>query len=115
MDLLALALKRREGLIVQAHTQAFRAFSGAADGLDGVFVDVFGEGATLIVYEGRPPARFMPEQEAQAVLRTLAPLGVKAVFAVLTFAGAASLWGAIAADIGASLLVVANALRLLRR
>ena len=42
-------------------------------------------------------------------------LGVKAVFAVLTFAGAASLWGAIAADIGASLLVVANALRLLRR
>ncbi len=42
-------------------------------------------------------------------------LGVKAVFAVLTFAGMASLWGAIAADIGASLLVVANALRLLRR
>jgi 23S rRNA (cytosine1962-C5)-methyltransferase len=80
MDLLALALKRREGLIVQAHTQAFRAFSGAADGLDGVFVDVYGEGATLIVYEGRPPARFMPEQEAQAVLRTLAPLGVKAVY-----------------------------------
>jgi Cd2+/Zn2+-exporting ATPase len=42
-------------------------------------------------------------------------LGVKAVFAVLTFVGMASLWGAIAADMGASLLVVANALRLLRR
>ncbi len=41
-------------------------------------------------------------------------LGVKAVFVVLTFAGMASLWGAIAADVGASLLVVANALRLLR-
>lgn len=40
-------------------------------------------------------------------------LGVKAVFVVLTFAGMASLWGAIAADTGASLLVVANALRLL--
>jgi len=39
-------------------------------------------------------------------------LGVKAVFVVLTFAGMASLWGAIAADMGASLLVVANALRL---
>lgn len=41
-------------------------------------------------------------------------LGVKAVFVVLTFAGVASLWAAIAADVGASLLVVANALRLLR-
>ena len=41
-------------------------------------------------------------------------LGVKAVFVVLTFAGIASLWGAIAADVGVSLLVVANALRLVR-
>ena len=41
-------------------------------------------------------------------------LGVKAVFVVLTFAGLATLWGAIAADVGASLLVVVNALRLLR-
>jgi Cd2+/Zn2+-exporting ATPase len=41
-------------------------------------------------------------------------LGVKAVFFVLTFVGMASLWGAIAADVGASLLVVFNALRLLR-
>ncbi len=42
-------------------------------------------------------------------------LGVKAIFVVLTFAGFATLWGAIAADVGASLLVVANALRLLRQ
>lgn len=41
-------------------------------------------------------------------------LGVKALFVVLTFAGFATLWGAIAADVGASLLVVTNALRLLR-
>ena len=41
-------------------------------------------------------------------------LGVKAVFVVLTFAGFASLWAAIAADMGVSLLVIANALRLLR-
>lgn len=40
-------------------------------------------------------------------------LGVKAVFVVLTFAGHASLWAAIAADMGASLLVIANGLRLL--
>ncbi len=40
-------------------------------------------------------------------------LSIKAVFVVLTFAGAASLWAAIAADTGASLLVVLNGLRLL--
>jgi hypothetical protein len=38
---------------------------------------------------------------------------VKATFVVLTFAGHASLWAAIAADMGASLLVIANGLRLL--
>jgi Cd2+/Zn2+-exporting ATPase len=42
-------------------------------------------------------------------------LGVKAVFVVLTFAGHASIWAAIAADMGASLLVIANGLRLLGR
>jgi Cd2+/Zn2+-exporting ATPase len=41
-------------------------------------------------------------------------LGVKAVFVVLTFAGYASLWAAIAADMGASLLVIFNGLRLLQ-
>ncbi len=41
-------------------------------------------------------------------------LAVKAIFMVLTFSGFATLWGAIAADAGASLIVVANALRLLR-
>ena len=48
-------------------------------------------------------------------VNTALALGIKAVFAVLTFAGWASLWAAIAADMGASLLVVALALRLLRR
>jgi Cd2+/Zn2+-exporting ATPase len=41
-------------------------------------------------------------------------LGVKAVFVVLALAGWATLWGAIAADMGATLVVIANALRLLR-
>jgi len=40
-------------------------------------------------------------------------LAVKAAFVVLTFAGYASLWAAIAADMGASLLVIGNGLRLL--
>ncbi|PWG63684.1 heavy metal translocating P-type ATPase [Spiribacter halobius] len=41
-------------------------------------------------------------------------LGVKLVFVVLALLGMASLWGAIAADVGTTLLVVLNALRLLR-
>ena len=41
-------------------------------------------------------------------------MGLKAVFLVLTLLGNASLWLAIMADTGATLLVVANALRLLR-
>jgi len=42
-------------------------------------------------------------------------LAVKAVFVVLALAGHASLWAAIAADMGASLLVIFNGLRLLGR
>jgi len=41
-------------------------------------------------------------------------LAVKALFVVLTFAGISTLWGAIAADTGASLLVIFNGLRLLK-
>jgi Cd2+/Zn2+-exporting ATPase len=42
-------------------------------------------------------------------------LAVKLLFTGLTIVGMASLWGAIAADVGASLLVVLNGLRLLNR
>ncbi|MBS1208171.1 MAG: heavy metal translocating P-type ATPase [Proteobacteria bacterium] len=41
-------------------------------------------------------------------------LGIKAVFLVLTLIGAGSMWMAVFADVGTSLLVVANGLRLLR-
>ena len=41
-------------------------------------------------------------------------IGVKVVFVLLTLGGFASLWAAIAADMGVSLVVIGNALRLLR-
>ena len=41
-------------------------------------------------------------------------LATKALFVGLTAFGMASMWGAIAADVGVSLLVVTNALRLLK-
>ena len=40
-------------------------------------------------------------------------LGIKAVFLVLTLMGMGTMWMAVFADVGASLLVVANCLRLL--
>lgn len=42
-------------------------------------------------------------------------LGIKAVFLVLTLTGAGTMWMAVFADVGASLLVVGNGLRLLRK
>ena len=42
-------------------------------------------------------------------------LGIKAVFLLLTVTGQATMWMAVFADVGASLIVVANGLRLLRR
>ena len=46
---------------------------------------------------------------------TILALGIKVVFIVLTFGGLATLWAAVAADMGAALLVVANSMRLLQR
>jgi Cd2+/Zn2+-exporting ATPase len=45
---------------------------------------------------------------------TAVSIAVKAAFVALTLAGHPSLWAAIGADMGVSLLVVLNALRLLR-
>ena len=42
-------------------------------------------------------------------------LGVKALFFALTFMGQASMWMAVVADVGTSLLVVANGLRAMRK
>lgn len=79
-SLFAKALSRRQSLINSATAQAFRAFSGAADGLDGVFIDVYALGATLIVHHGKQPDDFDPRPAAAAALEVLAPLGVRAVY-----------------------------------
>jgi len=57
-------------------------------------------------------------KHSRRVLRTIKSniwfaLGTKAVFLALALLGLATLWMAIAADMGASLLVIANSLRLL--
>ena len=61
----------------------------------------------------------LPDEDAVeakiGVENVAASLAVKALFLALALAGYASLWGAIAADMGVSLLVVFNAMRLLSR
>ncbi|WP_158713855.1 hypothetical protein, partial [Metapseudomonas resinovorans] len=42
-------------------------------------------------------------------------LGIKAIFLVVTLTGHATMWMAVFADMGVSLLVVLNGLRLLRK
>ena len=56
-------------------------------------------------------------QHAAAVLtqNIALALGIKVVFLVLTFTGQATMWMAVFADMGASLMVVFNGLRLLRK
>jgi len=64
----------------------------------------------------RLPWLIKHSRRTMAIIRqnVVLSLGVKAVFVVLTFGGFASLWAAIGADMGVSLVVIANALRLLR-
>lgn len=79
-ELLPRAIGRRRALIDSRVTEAFRVFSGDTDGLPGVFIDVLGPGAVLIVHEGVAPAAFDAEREAKGALGALSALGVRAVY-----------------------------------
>src|SRR4051812_23112835 len=81
-NLLPKALARRQPL-TNLKSTAFRAFSGEADGADGLFLDIYADGAVLIIYEARTPHSphdLNPAAEAAAALEILAPLGVRAVY-----------------------------------
>ncbi|VVE10292.1 heavy metal translocating P-type ATPase [Pandoraea anhela] len=62
------------------------------------------------------PAFLALSKRSASVLRQniAVALSIKAVFFALAFVGLASLWMAVFADVGASLLVIANGMRLLR-
>jgi Cd2+/Zn2+-exporting ATPase len=64
----------------------------------------------------RVPFIFSLGRATRANVRTnlVIALGLKAAFVVAAVAGVATLWMAVLADTGASMIVVANALRLLR-
>ncbi|MBK7656804.1 MAG: HAD-IC family P-type ATPase, partial [Betaproteobacteria bacterium] len=59
--------------------------------------------------------RLSRHTHAVLVQNIVLALGIKAVFLVLTLMGTGTMWMAVFADVGASLLVVGNGLRLLRK
>lgn len=78
--LLGRAIERRAPLMAASSTQAFRVFSGEADGIDGVFVDVYGPGAVVAIYEGRAPRALDGGVFCATALARLEGLGVEAVY-----------------------------------
>jgi Cd2+/Zn2+-exporting ATPase len=81
--------------------------------------DIAMEAADVVIMNddlGRIPELIRLSQRTHSVLwqNIALALGIKAVFLILALAGHATMWMAVFADMGASLLVVGNGLRLLR-
>jgi len=95
-----------------------RADIGFAMGAAGTDTAIETADVALMDDDLRKIPAFVRLSRATAVVLTqniVLALGIKAVFLVLTFTGQATMWMAVFADMGASLLVVFNGLRLLRR
>mgnify|MGYP004447743267 CR=1 FL=1 len=84
-DLVTRALRRRPSCVENARLDLWRVFGGEADGLDGLFIDRYGDGAVIITCEDTPAESLNTPQNrpaaASAILDLLAPLGVRAVYA----------------------------------
>ncbi|MCW5963600.1 MAG: cation-translocating P-type ATPase [Bryobacterales bacterium] len=77
------------------------------------------QAADAVIWDGdlrRVPLLLAQSQRAMRVVRqnVLLAVGSKALFAILALLGLATLWMAVVADVGATILVTANGLRLLR-
>ena len=95
-----------------------RADIGVAMGAAGT--DTAMEAADIVIMNDdlrRIPEAIRLSRRVHAVLwqNIVLALGIKTVFLVLAIAGNASMWMAVFADMGASLIVVFNGLRLLRK
>ncbi len=95
-----------------------RADIGFAMGADGTDTAIETADVALMDDDLRKiPAFVRLSRDTAAILKQniALALGIKLVFFMLTFVGMTTMWMAVFADMGASLLVVANGLRLLRR
>ena len=94
-----------------------RASIGFAMGAAGTDTAIETADVALMDDDLRKIATFIRLSKSTALILTqniVLALGIKAIYLVLTFTGQATMWMAVFADMGASLLVVANGLRLLR-
>ena len=94
-----------------------RASIGFAMGAAGTDTAIETADVALMDDDLRKIATFIRLSKSTALILTqniVLALGIKAIFLVLTFTGQATMWMAVFADMGASSLVVANGLRLLR-
>ncbi|MFZ4285759.1 heavy metal translocating P-type ATPase [Variovorax sp. HJSM1_2] len=94
-----------------------RASIGFAMGAAGTGTAIETADVALMDDDLRKLPRFvrLSRQTHKLLLQNIAlALGIKAVFLILTLTGLGSMWMAVFADVGASLLVVANGLRLVR-
>jgi len=87
--------------------------------MGGAGTDTAMEAADIVIMNDdlrRIPETIRLSRETRAVLwqNITIALGIKAVFLMLALFGGATMWMAVFADLGATLLVVANGLRLLR-
>lgn len=84
-DLVMRALRRRPSCAANSRLDLWRVFGGEADGLDGLFIDRYGDGAVMITYEDTPAESLNTPQNrpaaASAILDALSPIGVRSVYA----------------------------------
>lgn len=93
--------------------------AGIGIAMGGAGTDTAMEAADVVIMNDdlrRIPELIRLSRKTHAVLwqNISLALGIKAVFLVMAVFGNASMWMAVFADMGASLLVVANGLRLLK-
>jgi 23S rRNA G2069 N7-methylase RlmK/C1962 C5-methylase RlmI len=74
-------LQRAAALRAGMRSEAVRLMNGLADGMDGVYIDRYGPGVVVNVYEGKAPTEIASSPRiAEEVLTLLEPLGVSAVY-----------------------------------
>ena len=79
-DVFRQSCARRDALIQTPHLSAYRLFDGAGDGIAGVYVDRYGPAAVLNVHDDSEWSDAVISDAARAVLDTLAPTGLEAIY-----------------------------------
>lgn len=79
-DVFRQSCARRGALVQTANLTVYRLFDGAGDGVAGVYVDRYGPAAVLNVHDDSGWSDAVISDAARAVLDTLAPTGLEAVY-----------------------------------